>query len=99
MPRFHAANQFLPTEKKAMETAVPVIASYNTQGSIMPLYVRVHGIAYPIRSCWCQPVNAMSDDCYAIYRYHCTAIMQEYLKDFTLTYHTYTHVWTLELQG
>ena len=70
-------------------TLVPVIASFDSEGHIMPLYVRINGESFKIRSAWLKP------------SFHSTSIFQCQIEDngtikpLILTYHHRENVWTI----
>ena len=68
---------------------VPVIASFDTSGTIRPLYVRIHEKSLKIISCW-HHVE------YSFEKYHCTAELDGYTKDIVLIYHPSHSFWTID---
>lgn len=72
-----------------MDMAVPVIASFDSEGHLKPVYVRLVGTARKIDSCWMQSqfVNTMV--------FNCKVIVEDRLVPLQLTYHSREHVWTV----
>lgn len=68
---------------------VPVIASFDTSGTIRPLYVRIHEKSLKILSCWHQTE-------YSFEKYHCTVELDGYTKDIVLIYHPSHSFWTID---
>lgn len=87
---------FIPPKVKpdgfdqSVETVVPVIASFNTNGSIKPLYVRINDVPLQITDCWCQPFSGYM-------KYHCSVLDNNHLKDITLSYFPERKFWTVRL--
>lgn len=67
----------------------PVIASFDSDGHIKPLYVRIGENAFKIHSSWLKPSYP------GIMIYHCKVIDGDCLKPLTLTYHQRESVWTI----
>lgn len=76
-----------------MNTAVPVIASFDTEGHIVPLYVRINRKAYKLEVIYCQPIGPEGDS-YSIYKYHCTYSDHNFHHDLYLTYNKRLNFWT-----
>lgn len=70
---------------------VPVIASFNTDGKIMPLYVRIQGISYKIDSSW------MYSNFISTVDFNCKVIDGDSLKPLILTYHRREGVWSTRI--
>lgn len=68
---------------------VPVIASFDSEGHIKPLYVRICGEPYKIHSSWLK--QSFAD----IFEFHCKVMDDDCLKPLVLTYHTRENVWTI----
>ncbi len=73
---------------KACDT-VPVIASFDTDGHMKPLYVRIQGIPYKIDSYWVKSQYANSTE------FHCQVINGDRRIPLSLTYHAEESVWTM----
>jgi hypothetical protein len=71
-----------------MNTVVPVIASFDTEGNIVPLYVRINRKAYKLKVIYCQPIN--SND---IYKYHCSYSDHSFYHELYLTYNKRLNFW------
>lgn len=80
-------NESTPSENNNMEI-VPVIASFNTAGTIKPLYVRIHNHSLPITACWFQEESL-------IIKYHCTVQLGGYTRNIILIYHPSHSYWTV----
>lgn len=68
---------------------VPVIASFDTEGHIVPLYVRLQGDACKVDSYW------FSDKYAGITEYHCKIKDGGYLRALLLTYYHTERIWTI----
>ena len=68
---------------------VPVIASFDTDGHMKPLYVRINGESYKVSSCWTKTTfeNAVE--------FTCKVIVGDYLKPLSLTYYRREGMWTI----
>ena len=60
-------------------TVIPVIASFDTDGHIKPLYVRIDGLSLKVHSCWLKPSFS--------------GVME--LKPLVLSFHMAEGVWTI----
>ncbi len=76
-----------------MNTVVPVIASFDTEGHIVPLYVRINRKAYKLEVVYCQPIDPEGGS-YNIYKYHCTFTDHNYHRELYLTYYKKLNFWT-----
>lgn len=68
---------------------VSVIASFDTDGHMKPLYVRIGENSYKIHSSWLKPSFS------GILEYNCKIIDDNILKPLILTYHDRESVWTI----
>lgn len=68
---------------------VPVIASFDSEGHIVPLYVRINGESYKIASHWVNSTFSNSVE------YKCKVIDGDSLKPLSLTYYRNEGVWTM----
>ena len=70
-------------------TIVSVIASFDTDGHVKPLYVRINEESLKIHSSWLKPSfkNLME--------FQCKVIDNDCLKPLLLTYHKIENVWTI----
>lgn len=68
---------------------VPVIASFDAQGHIAPLYVRINGIALKIESFW------ISSTFHNIVDFKCKVSDNGYLKPLALSFHQQEGMWTI----
>jgi hypothetical protein len=68
---------------------VSVIASFDTEGHTLPLYVRIGDEALKIDSAWLKPTFD------GFLEYRCKVIDQGCLKPLVLTYHARENVWTV----
>lgn len=71
-----------------MNTVVPVIASFDTEGHIVPLYVRINRKAYKLKVIYCQPINSKG-----IYKYHCAYNDHNFYHEIYLTYNKRLNFW------
>jgi len=67
---------------------VPVIASFDTEGHMRPLYVRIGGNSFKIHSSWLKSSLACSV-------FQCQIIDNKTMKPLILTYHPLENVWTV----
>lgn len=68
---------------------VPVIATFDTEGHITPLYVRIDGESYKISSSWASYVFSN------VVNYKCKIIDGNYEKPLSLSYHREEGMWTI----
>lgn len=68
---------------------VPVIASFDSEGRIAPLYVRIDGTAYRVKSYWIKSSFANSVS------FNCQVMDGDYLKPVLLTYFQDETLWTI----
>jgi len=68
---------------------VPVIASYDGQGHIKPLFVRINDNKYKIESSWIKYGSVNTID------FHATLSMDDRAYVIVLTYHIRECVWTI----
>lgn len=68
---------------------VPVIASFDSQGCVKPLYVRIAGETLKLHSSWLKPAQP------GIIVFHCQAEDHGQYKLLTLTFHPRELVWTI----
>lgn len=73
---------------KAVET-VPVIASFDRSGRIVPLYVRLGRDSYKVQSCWASRKHG------GIEEFHCRVVDGSCLKPLLLTYYKDEDVWAV----
>lgn len=79
--------------KVDMDTVVPVIASFDTEGNIIPLYVRLNRKAYKLKIIFCQPIEPKQHG-YSIYKYHCSFSDHNFYREIHLTYYRFYNFWT-----
>lgn len=72
-----------------IQTPVPVICSFNKEGRIRPLYVRINGEAFKVCSAYEKP----SFENAAIFQ--CEIADNEQLKQLTLEYRYREHLWLM----
>lgn len=70
-------------------TVIPVIASFDTDGHIKPLYVRIDGLALKVHSCWLKPSFS------GVMEFNCKIIDHDCLKPLVLSFHQTEGVWTI----
>ena len=68
---------------------VPVIASFNDDGQIKPLYVGINGERYKVESYWVR--RSFSNQI----EFQCKLIDQDMLKPVVLTYYQNECIWTI----
>ena len=71
------------------EEIVPVIASFNDDGQIKPLYVGINGNSYKIDSYWVR--RSFSNQV----EFHCKIIIENVIKPIILTYYLHECIWTI----
>lgn len=72
-------------------SCVPVIASFDSEGHISPLYVRINGASCRISSYWIRS-NSFSN----IITYNCQVIADDVLQPVTVEYHVKECTWTVD---
>lgn len=70
-------------------TIVPVIASFDTEGHVKPLYVRIGELSLKVHSSWLKP--SFSD----VLEFNCQLIDGDYLKPLILRYFQKETVWVV----
>ena len=70
-------------------THVPVIASFDSEGHIAPLYVRINQESYKIASFWIRSAFANTIE------FNCKIIDGQFLKLLVLTYYKAEDVWAI----
>lgn len=68
---------------------VPVIASFDSEGHIAPLYVRINGLSLKIESFWISSTFHNTVD------FKCKVSDQGYLKPLSLSFHRDEGMWTV----
>lgn len=68
---------------------VPVIASFDSEGHILPLYVRINGESFKIHSAWLKP------GFYPTSTFQCQIEDNGTIKPLILIYHQRESVWTM----
>lgn len=68
---------------------VSVIASFDTDGHIRPLYVRINEDSLKVHSSWIKPSFR------GMMEFRCKIIDNDYLRPLVLTYHMAENVWTI----
>ena len=69
------------------QTFVPVIASFDTQGLVTPLYVRIGELSLKVKSSWLKPSFGDTME------FHCMVIDEDCLKPLILTYRQRESIW------
>lgn len=72
-----------------LSNIVPVIASFDSDGHVKPLYVRINGEPLRVHSSWVKPSYLGTIE------FECKVIDGDYLKPLSLTYHRQDCVWTI----
>jgi hypothetical protein len=70
-------------------TPVPVIASFDSDGHIAPLYVRISGTSCKVHSFWVN--NRFANQV----EFHCQVIDHDTLRPLLLTYYKPEDVWAI----
>lgn len=70
---------------------VPVIASFDTQGKIMPIYLRYEGLKLKI-----DHVKWTDDRMVYVKKFCCEITLQDRVQEVILYYHKKIDVWTME---
>lgn len=70
---------------------VPVIASFDSNGKIKPLYVRIHGASYKIDS------SVMYSSFINTIDFNCKVIDGDSIKPLMLTFHRREGVWSTNI--
>lgn len=68
---------------------VSVIASFDTDGNIRPLYVRIGEESYKIPSCRLSPCDVF------VKTFQCRIVDGNQTKFLQLTYHEHENIWTI----
>ena len=68
---------------------VPVIASFDRDGHVRPLYVGINGESLKVHSCWMKP------DYFNCLDLNCKVIYNDCLKPVVLSYHKEEDIWTI----
>lgn len=68
---------------------VSVIASFDAEGHVRPLYVRVNENSLKVYSSWLKPSFQ------GFLEFQCNVIENNHLKPLLLTYHKRENVWTI----
>lgn len=68
---------------------VPVISSFDTEGHVKPLYVRINGVSLKIHSFWLKPSFSGTIE------FNCKVIDHGCLKPLALTFHKMEGVWSI----
>ena len=73
-------------------TIVPVIASFNSDSQIAPLYVKIKGETYKIHS-----FHERQQETWSLhfYVFDCKIVVNNQLKAIRLTYRTKERIWTI----
>lgn len=69
---------------------VPVIASYDTDGRVKPLYVRISENEYKVENCWIKPSIAGNS-----LDFNCSLLRDNRVYKVVLTYHIRETTWTI----
>lgn len=72
---------------------IPVIASFDTEGHVKPLYVRILGDSYKVLSHWCPMSNYTG-----IVEYNCKIAVRGYERPLLLKYYSREKIWTIPAQ-
>jgi len=72
---------------------ITAIASFDSQGHFMPLYLGIDGERYKVYSAWEKPAFN------GYLTFHCEIIDGDYKKPVIATYHKTEDVWTIATHG
>lgn len=70
---------------------VPVIASFDTKGGIIPLYIRYEGLKLKV-----DHIKWFSDRMEFMLKYCCEITLQDRVQEVILYYHKKMETWTME---
>jgi len=70
-------------------TVIPVIASFNEDGQIKPLYVGIDGNRYKVESYWVRRSFANQIE------FNCKLLLEESLQTLIITYYMNECIWTI----
>lgn len=70
-------------------TVIPVIASFNEDGQIKPLYVGIDGERYKVESYWVRRSFANQIE------FNCKLLLEESLQTLIITYYMNECIWTI----
>lgn len=70
-------------------TIVPVIASFDTEGHVKPLYVRIGELSLKVHSSWLKPSFQN------VFEFNCKVVDGDCLKPLILTYYRNEMVWAI----
>lgn len=70
-------------------TITSVIVSFDSEGHMKPLYVRIDGSPFKIHS------SFVKSCCSDIIEFSCQIIDREYMKPLTLTYFPHDRIWAM----
>lgn len=89
MPFYHLPKEIEEKIDSAIETTIPVIASFNAQGGIKPLYFRYQEKDITVSHVrYCRPYPKKTV-------FKCTARLDDFLKEVQITYWEDEKLWTL----
>lgn len=84
-------NEELNNEK---QTVIPAIASFSTNGTVLPVYARLGDMKLKIEKVnWHKPLSVFGE------RYYCLASSCGVEFEVVLTYHTREQLWTIDNQA
>lgn len=66
---------------------VPVIASFDTEGHIKPIYVRIDDASYKIHSHW------VKNNFVNVSEFHCQLVDDDHLRPIVLSYYHSDGIW------
>ena len=69
---------------------VPVISSFDCNGHVLPLYVRINGVSLKVHK-----AVLTSESTFCILNYRCEVIDNNQLKPLKLTYHAKEFKWSM----
>ena len=70
---------------------IPVIASFDSSGNVLPLYARIQGYEYKILRCWHKRSGPFI-------MFYCTVENNRMQKEVIITYHPSDSCWSIKLR-
>lgn len=77
------------------QTIIPVIATFDTDGNVKPLFVRIKGEEYKILSSWMNPEDSFSGIKNNILVFRCKIEVRGYAREIKITFWGNERVWTI----
>lgn len=71
---------------------VPVISSFDSEGNITPLYVRINGESFKIYNSY------QSNSTFQLLHFKCEVMVHDRVKPLDLMYHVNDHKWSMPVK-